>query len=83
MCSNDKKNSRYQLNFIFPKDANKNPNFWQNDAKFPNSRGIGHIPKIVKNSPVYFVSYNVTGACLCQHCLQVFAQIIEGVHMHN
>jgi hypothetical protein len=28
------------------------PNFWQNDVKFPNYWGIGHIPKM-KKSPDY------------------------------
>lgn len=30
----------------------EDPNFWQNDVKFPNSRGKGHIPKLMKKSPV-------------------------------
>jgi hypothetical protein len=30
----------------------KIPNFWQNDAQFPNSSGMSRIPKMVKKSPV-------------------------------
>jgi hypothetical protein len=30
----------------------KIPKIWKNDAKFPNSRGMGRIPKMAKISPV-------------------------------
>jgi hypothetical protein len=37
--------------FYSPKMLKQIPNFWQNDAKFPNSRGMGHISKMVGKSP--------------------------------
>lgn len=37
--------TEFMLNtFIFP-------NFIAHDAKIPNSKGIGHVPKMVKNNP--------------------------------
>jgi hypothetical protein len=50
----------------------KNPNFWQNNAKFPNSRGMGHIPKMVKKSPVILKLYDSTlGKSLIILCIFV------------
>jgi hypothetical protein len=35
--------------------------FWQNNPNFPNSKGMGHIPKMVKKALYYNVYSAVSG----------------------
>ena len=51
--NSDKYDVFYDLTII-AKDTKKNPNFGRLRTKIPNSRGMGHCPKMVKISPEYF-----------------------------
>ena len=55
------------------KSTKKNPNFWHFRANIPNSRGMGHCPKMVKKSPelnMYMFTLNIT-ELQCSVLLQI------------